>query len=59
MSIGTGENKFTPKIAKDMTKISFLSLLNEFMMNVDTYTADNYLNHTLPAKDYVRMQIVT
>jgi patatin-like phospholipase/acyl hydrolase len=48
LSLGTGENPFAIRDPEKMTKLTYMSLLNEFMMNADTYTADNYLNHTLP-----------
>ena len=36
-------------------------MMGEFMMNTDTYTADNWLNHTMPdaANNYVRLQVAT
>lgn len=47
ISLGTGENPFHKVHPNDVTKVSYLKLLNEFMMNADTYTADNYLKHIL------------
>lgn len=32
-----------------------MSMLNEFMMNADTYTAHNYLQHAMDPKDYIRL----
>ena len=42
-----------------MNKFSYMKMMGEFMMNTDTYTADNWLNHTMPNVEntYVRMQI--
>ena len=48
LSLGTGEKFFDPK--KDRTnfnKKDAIAIKDEFMMNMDTYTADNFLNHTL------------
>ena len=44
LSLGTGEKKFS-EIEKgtEFTKMKMLSKLGEFMMNMDTYSADLYL----------------
>ena len=44
LSIGTGEKSFS-KIdsPSSVTKLTYLSKMNEFMMNIDTYTAHYYL----------------
>ena len=55
LSLGTGEKQFTPVDVSDFNVMTAMSKKDEFMMNMDTYTADWYLNHTLPATDYLRL----
>lgn len=57
LSLGTGEIPFVKKDPEDMNKLSYIRMMGEFMMNTDTYTADNWLNHTMPdaANNYVRI----
>lgn len=44
LSLGTGENPFTPVTDKySYDKKAFLKYKAEFMMNMDTYSADFYL----------------
>jgi len=46
MSIGTGEKPFTPITSvKELDKKAYLTKLDEFMMNMDVYTADFYLRN--------------
>lgn len=59
LSMGTGEKPFTKKDPNSLNKKSFMAMKDEFMMNMDTYTADNLLNHTLSAQNYLRLQIPT
>ena len=48
MSLGTDEKPFQKiKDPSQVNKLSYLKLLNEFMMNADTYTADKFLKVTL------------
>ena len=59
VSIGTGEKTFSQFAdAESVNKISYLKKLNEFMMNIDTYTAHNYLKTNLPEAEsrYLRLQ---
>ncbi len=39
-----------------MTKVTWLKKMGEFMMNMDTYTADNYLKWSMPEDRYLRLQ---
>ena len=66
MSVGTGEKPFKTVDAKTMNIFDYVSKMGEFMMNMDTYTADNwlkqYMNHDHSAvknKDYLRLQTVS
>mmetsp|Transcript_1320 Transcript_1320/g.1698 ORF Transcript_1320/g.1698 Transcript_1320/m.1698 type:complete len:135 (-) Transcript_1320:19-423(-) len=57
LSIGTGEKTFDPVESVDsVTKLDFMSKMGEFMMNMDTYSADNYLQWNMPEGSYLRMQ---
>lgn len=42
-----------------MNKVAYMSMMGEFMMNVDTYTAHHRLKNQMPEDDYLRMQIVS
>ena len=63
VSLGTGEKAFETIDAKTVNFKKLLPKMGEFMMNMDTYTADNYLNHSIPnARDptnpmYLRGQV--
>ena len=61
VSLGTGEKPFTKKDPEDLNRLTYMTMMGEFMMNADTYTADNWLNHTMPdvANTYVRLQTPT
>ena len=59
ISLGTGEKPFAAKDPNSMTKVAYMSMMGEFMMNIDTYTADNILKHRMPEDKYLRMQIVS
>jgi len=64
LSLGTGENPFKHVDSKyDFDKFSYLLYKNEFMMNMDTYSADYYLQQQFAAEkrpqDYLRLQKVT
>lgn len=61
LSIGTGEKTFTPiEKGTDLTKLAALRKLGEFMLNMDTYSADFYLfnefNDNKEGDKYLRMQ---
>ena len=44
LSIGTGEHPFDGwKSTDDFNNAAFMASLSEFMMNIDVYTAHNYL----------------
>ena len=44
LSLGTGEKFFTKyKTAKELSIFLYIKKMGEFMMNMDTYTADRYL----------------
>ena len=61
VSLGTGEKPFTKKDPEQMDKAAYMAMNGEFMLNADTYTANNWLNHTMPdpANNYVRVQTPT
>ena len=61
LSIGTGEKPFSKfESADDFTKGTYIKNMGEFMMNMDTYTADWYLQNQFKLlgqeDDYLRMQ---
>lgn len=43
LSLGTGEKVFKPFDVLNMNRIDFMTKTDEFMMNMDTYTADFWL----------------
>lgn len=63
VSLGTGEKPFKPFDHPELLeKIDFMKMSGEFMMNMDTYTVEWYLNQTVfdkNPKDYLRLQIDT
>jgi len=61
MSLGTGENPFNKVTSKyDFDKTAYLAYKSEFMMNMDTYSADFYLQQQFKVEkrpqDYLRIQ---
>ena len=61
LSLGTGEKTFKPiEKGTDFTKLAMLKKLGEFMMNMDTYSADYYLfnefNDKGESDKYLRLQ---
>lgn len=62
LSLGTGEKPFKPfASADDFTKLTYMSKLSEFMMNMDVYTSHykllNVFNMVLKRPDdYLRLQ---
>lgn len=64
LSIGTGEKEFKQiESADDFSMIDALLKVSEFMMNMDTYTAHNYLQWQFQAldrpNDYLRLQTIS
>jgi len=64
LSIGTGEKSFTPwESAEEFTKVDYLVSASEFMMNMDSYTAHNYLKWNFRdaghSSDYLRLQTIS
>ena len=57
MSIGTGEKAFNKVDANSMNIFDYISKMGEFMMNMDTYTADNWLKTNMPdsKNNYIRL----
>jgi len=61
LTLGTGEKPFNPVENKhDYDKKAFGTYKDEFMMNMDTYSADYYLRQNFHAEnrvgDYLRIQ---
>ena len=61
ISLGTGEKPFKAVDPDDMNVVSYMSKSSEFMMNMDTYSADNYPQTFIPdpKNNYLRMQTTT
>ena len=59
LSLGTGEKPFVEVDPENFSFVTAMQKKDEFMMNMDTYTADWYMNHTMPADDYLRLQKTT
>lgn len=47
VSLGTGEKPFKPFDPNDVSKKDFMLSSSEFMMNIETYTSDYALKHTI------------
>lgn len=56
LSIGTGEKPFATINAKTVSFLDFMTKTDEFMMNMDTYTADHWLNDYMEPENYIRLQ---
>jgi len=47
ISLGTGQNPFTPVVAKDFSTATRLKMTPNFMMDFDAYTADYWTRYTI------------
>jgi patatin-like phospholipase/acyl hydrolase len=48
LSLGTGEKKFNRFAAQSLSRIDYMTKTDEFMMNMDTYTAHYWLRMNMP-----------
>ena len=55
LSLGTGEKVFNGFDAASASRLDFMLKPDEFMMNIDTYTAHNWLKMNMPSEDYLRL----
>jgi patatin-like phospholipase/acyl hydrolase len=57
LSLGTGEKKFNSFQAQSLTRIDYMTKTDEFMMNMDTYTAHYWLQMHMPESktNYLRL----
>ena len=60
VSIGTGGKPFKGiESADELGKAAYAKKLDEFMMNMDIYTADNWLDWNFDDSSYIRLQCVS
>ena len=61
LSLGTGEMTFNKVDPENFNIATAISMKSEFMMNMDAYSADYWLNTTIPESNinYIRAQMVS
>lgn len=60
LSLGTGETPFYQKSVSDFSnKLTYMAMLNEFMMNTDVYATHYYLQTVMKKENYFRAQMVS